>query len=77
MLIGTSFRVADTDYPKAIYADGGTELLWGEPIKTRIVLNAEEEGEALSNGWRLHPFKASGDTEPKRRGRPPMKREAE
>lgn len=68
------------EYPKAIYRDGGDELIWGEPVETGAVLSREEEVEALANGWRLHPLKPEGDEAltaeiigeaPKRRGRPP------
>jgi hypothetical protein len=68
------------EFPKAIYRDGGSEMLWGKPIETGAVSSREEEVEALANGWRLHPLKPEGDDAltaeflgeaPKRRGRPP------
>lgn len=48
--------MTDNAYPLALYADGGDELIWGKPVRTLIVGSAQEEGEALSNGWRLHPI---------------------
>lgn len=46
-----------SEYPKAAYQDGGAELIWGNPVQTRILHDAEEEKEALAGGWRLHPNK--------------------
>lgn len=43
------------EYPKAVYRDGGEELLWGMKIQTGYVRSAGEEKEALADGWRLHP----------------------
>lgn len=52
------------EYPKAIYRDGGTDLVWGEPIQTSAANSADEEKKALADGWRLHPSKpASTDPE--------------
>lgn len=47
------------EYPKAIYRDGGAELVWGEPIQTSAANSADEENEALADGWRLHPDKST------------------
>lgn len=67
------------EYPKSIYRDGGSELIWGKPVETGAVSSHEEEMEALSNGWRLHPIAGDeeitatiidGEQKP-RRGRPP------
>jgi len=72
------------EYPKAMYRDGGSVLIWGKPVETRIVDDAEAEREAREEGWRLHPLPADdlspldhdgdgvkGGSLPKRRGRPP------
>jgi hypothetical protein len=45
------------EYPKAIYRDGGADLVWGEPIETGVVRSEEEERDCLRKGWRLHPLK--------------------
>ncbi len=79
------------EWPKAIYRDGGDTLLWGEPIETSSVKDAEEEKEALASGWRLHPLRREqvkrdpldhdgdghkgGSLPGKRRGRPPKVKE--
>lgn len=49
------------EYPKAAYKDGGADLIWDEPVRTRIVHSADEEKEALAQGWRLHPLKPRPD----------------
>ncbi|WP_343518097.1 hypothetical protein [Sphingomonas sp.] len=69
------------EYPKAIYKDGGDELIWGEPVQTSAVHSDTEEREALAKGWRLHPLKFDpldhdrnghkGGSMPGRRGRRP------
>ncbi len=46
-----------SEYPKALYADGGDELVWGEPIRTIIAHDEDEELILREDGWRLHPFK--------------------
>jgi hypothetical protein len=43
------------EFPKAIYRDGGEDLVWGLPIETSAVGSEDEEREALALGWRLHP----------------------
>ena len=67
------------EFPKAIYRDGGSELIWGKPVETGVVSSREEEVDALSKGWRLHPIAddqpitaeiIDGEQRP-RRGRPP------
>ena len=70
------------EYPKALYRDGGAEMIWGKPVQTRVVGTAEEQAEALAEGWRLGPVPdpldhdgdgRKGGSLP-RRGRPPKVR---
>jgi len=71
--------MSGADYPKALYADGGDELIWGQPVRTAIAQDEDEEKALRSKGWRLHPIKHpldhDGDGRPggstPRRGRPP------
>lgn len=44
------------EYPKALYRDGGADHIWGAPVRTLVVLDAESEARALDSGWRLHPI---------------------
>lgn len=44
-----------SEYPKAIYRDGGAELVWGQPIMTSAANSPEEEKAAIAGGWRLSP----------------------
>lgn len=77
------------EYPKAMYRDGGPDLIWGEAVQSRTVRSYDEETEALAEGWRFHPLSRSelhpldhdgdghkgGSLPVKRRGRPPKVRE--
>lgn len=72
------------EYPKAMYRDGGDDLIWGAPVRTRIVDDEMEEGAAAEEGWRHHPIAhpldhdgdgRKGGSLPKRRGRPPKLRD--
>lgn len=45
------------EWPKALYRDGGAELIWGLPVQTIVAHSVEDEKEALAKGWRLHPLK--------------------
>lgn len=71
----------DGEYPKCIYRDGGSELIWGEPVETLTVSSRGEEVEMLAQGWRLHPLKPSDDliaeTVAPRRDRPPRQLKAD
>ncbi|QDZ07461.1 hypothetical protein FPZ24_08185 [Sphingomonas panacisoli] len=69
------------EYPRALYRDGGTELIWGKPVETLVVSSRGEEVEALAKGWRLHPLTDDegevltvSEIESPRRGRPPKVR---
>lgn len=73
-------EVQGNEYPKAIYRDGGDELIWGEPVETGEVHGSEEETAKLKEGWRLHPIAdpldhdgdgQKGGSLPGRRGRKP------
>lgn len=57
-----------TEWPKALYRDGGAELLWGEPIETRAANDAEEEAALIADGWRLHPL-IRDEKKPARKGK--------
>lgn len=47
---------AGSEYPKALYQDGGVDLIWGEPIRTVVVHDADEEEIMRLDGWRAHPI---------------------
>lgn len=47
---------AGGEYPKALYQDGGTDLIWGNPVRTAIVHDGEEEEIMRLDGWRVHPI---------------------
>lgn len=47
------------EYPKAMYRSGGDQLIWGRPVQTIAVHSAEEQGEFVADGWRLHPAEPS------------------
>lgn len=66
------------EYPKAMYLDGGEELVWGKPVRTAVAASADEESRLRAEGWRVHPIKhpldhdgdgKPGGSLPKRRGR--------
>lgn len=44
------------EYPKAMYQDGGDELIWDQPVRTVIVADENEEKALRLKGWRLHPI---------------------
>lgn len=75
--------MSGAEYPKALYADGGDALIWGEPIRTAIAIDEQEEKALRSQGWRLHPIKNALDHDGDgklggslpRRGRPPKVKE--
>jgi hypothetical protein len=47
------------EYPRMLYRPGnGPSEIWGELVDTRIVGSAEEEREALRDGWLREPKKA-------------------
>jgi len=50
------------EYPKALYRDGGEDLIWGKPVKMLVVETAEEEEKALADGWRLSPIPTDPET---------------
>lgn len=72
---------ADGEYPKAMYQDGGDDLIWGEPVRTAVAQDADEEEIMRLDGWRVHPIAHpldhDGDGSPggslPRRGRPKNK----
>lgn len=72
-----TYEALDAEYPKAIYRDGGPDLIWGKPIETSVASSREEEVEALSKGWRLHPIAPEEKSEGNRRGRPPKEKAEE
>lgn len=75
---------AGSEYPKALYQDGGDDLIWGNALRTAIVHDADEEEIMRLDGWRVHPIadpldhdgdgKAGGSLP--RRGRPPKAKDA-
>ena len=73
-----------SEYPRAMYRDGGQMNIWGHDVDYRTVRGEDQENEALAQGWRLtpnkpHPLDHDGDGTPggpkPRRGRPPKVRE--
>lgn len=44
------------EYPKALYRDGGDDLIWGNPVRTAVASDEDEEKALRSQGWRLHPI---------------------
>jgi hypothetical protein len=62
----------DNTYPRAIYRDGGTDLVWGKPIQTSAVNSEDEEAAMLADGWRLSPA-APEATDPEPRADAPRK----
>ncbi|MEW9855925.1 hypothetical protein [Novosphingobium sp. M1R2S20] len=63
-------------YPKALYQDGGDDLIWGRPVRTIIVHDEAEETDRRREGWRVHPIAdpldhdgdgKAGGSRPKRR----------
>lgn len=45
-----------SEYPKALYQDGGDDLIWGKPVRTAVAHDEEEEKALRLKGWRLHPI---------------------
>lgn len=60
--------MSDTEYPKMLYRDGVELDVNGIKVDTRIAHSADEQAEALDNGWRVsliqHPLDHDGDGKP-------------
>lgn len=48
--------MSGAEYPKALFQDGGDDLIWGVPVRTAIAQSDDEEKALRLRGWRLHPI---------------------